>query len=485
MGVFTRLAGALVDWRGDANGTANVAPYDAIGNRIAKRDKDILLATSEFMPLGVISDGVIRPARSDKMGNISIGFDTLELADPIEGATQNPLIWTNTLTTQTVTQAVSELILNGAAVTTINTGALIITNKQFVRNSRRALQAKARMRWSGTTNSVSEFGFGAPTTAISIGINNGAAIRLNSTGDLVVVLSFAGTDSAEVPIRTASQLAAEGFGNKYYTFDVILDDDSARFIIQGNGAVPFVDTTLSLGSGVAKLQNATHIPAFIRHFNSVSAPSAAGQIRISDFLVLSKDIVCNETFNQQLAGSHKGLHYNPLTFAQTANYTNNIAPTTRTPTNIAAGEATLGGQCSWNNAGTSFAASDVLDLAIFGFASPLPHPMIITELEIDTINLGAVNGATAYTIMYFLAFNQTAVSLATTIGRAIQILGFQTIPAAAPIGTPFSAPINKVLATSIVIDAGRFVVLGARVLSGTATASQVIRTIWTLKGVFK
>ena len=90
---LVRLNTGNADWKGDANGTANVAPYDAIGNRIAKKDKDILLATSEFMPLGVISDGVIRPARSDKMGNLSIGFDTLELADPIEGAIQNPLIW--------------------------------------------------------------------------------------------------------------------------------------------------------------------------------------------------------------------------------------------------------------------------------------------------------------------------------------------------------------------------------------------------------
>ena len=172
---------------------------------------------------------------------------------------------------------------------------------------------------------------------------------------------------------------------------------------------------------------------------------------------------------------------------QAANYTNNGAPTTRTPSNTADAETTLGGHIAWNNAGTSFAASDAADLVLFGYTVPSPFNLAIYGVRIATVNLGAANGAAAYTIQYGLAVNHSAASLATvdtanTSTRAPRFipLGFQSVAAAGPIGTPYGPDIIYTPQVPIIIQPGRRVSLVARVIGGSiATASQVIRTIGT------
>jgi hypothetical protein len=103
---------------------------------------------------------------------------------------------------------------------------------------------------------------------------------------------------------------------------------------------------------------------------------------------------------------------------------------------------------------------------------------------VDTLNLGAAVGATEYTIQYFIAVNGTAISLATATYTR-QTLGFQSIATGGAIGARFNPRISENFQSPIVVEAGRFVVLGARVISGTATAGQIIRTLAAFKGYFK
>jgi len=480
---LVRLNTGNADWKGDANGTANVAPYDAVGNRLAKREGALFLPTSEAMPVAGVSNGVTRPLLVGKRGDTMVGFSNLEFFDAIEGATQNALLWANSVITMTIAQSNGELILNSASSLLVNTGAMITSNPQFLLNGNRSLDFRPRMRWIASPNSILEFGFGSPTTSTNPSIVNGGVLRLNAAGDIVAALTYNGVDSADLPIKTATEIGDESFQNNYYTFDCIKEGNYVRFIAERNDGSAFIDTKIYFGAAIQNFSSTTHLPIFVRCYNTASAPSAAPQIRISSVSVVTQDLALNMPFTTQLALSQRATYYNPLTYAQTANFTNNIAPTLRTPTNTtAAGETTFGGQMLWNNAGTSFAGSDTVDLILYAFTVPVGQRLILTDIIIETVNAGAVNGATAYTIQYFLAFNQTAVSLVTA--RALRIIGVQSIPAAAPIGTVFSSRLADLYTPPMVAESGRFVILGARILSGTATASQSIRTIWTPNGVF-
>jgi hypothetical protein len=226
------------------------------------------------------------------------------------------------------------------------------------------------------------------------------------------------------------------------------------------------------------------LPIFVRTYNN-TAPATPPSLRISTSAVYELDVTDTEPYANKMVSLGKHLWNNPFTaFNQLANYTNNTAPTTRTPSNTAAGETTLGGLISWNNAGTSFAANDALDLILFGYQNITPYQMCITDLSIDTVNLGAANGATEYTIQYFIAVNGGAISLATATYTR-QTLGFVNLTAAAAIGKNFSSRISENYQSPIIVEAGRFFVIGARVISGTATAAQIIRTMAALKGYFR
>lgn len=481
MSILNRLAGALVDWRGDAQGSANVALYDAAGNRIAKRNRDPVPANAESL-LVAGSDGLLsRHLTVDGLGAVQTRQDVLEFVELFQTNNLNLYMWGQLAITQTAGISLGEFILNASAITTVSTGIAYVARRTHLVIKDRALTASSRMQWTGRPNSVTEFGFGAPSSATALSINNGACFRLNANGDLMVVATYNGADLAENVVLTAAQLATAGFGSSYWDFEVTVQDSVATFLITSLTGSVLVDTSINFGSAPQKVSVNNAIQLFARHYNTGVAPAVAGQLRSSGFFVHSRVITQNKPWRDIVAGLGRELGTTVDGNAQTANYTNNAAPTLRTPTNTtAAGEPTLGGQCLWANGANSFAASDTVDLLLFAYTVPAINQLVLTGMTLDTLNLGAANGASAYTLLYFLVIDN-AVSLATT-PRSIKVLGIQSVAAAAVVGTPFTPTINVNLTTPMVANGGQIVKLGVRVLSGAATASQTIRTIWAPQG---
>jgi hypothetical protein len=378
-----------------------------------------------------------------------------------------------------MTQANESILFNASAITTITTGSMINSTMQFFKKPRIPLLARfTKVRFGHFNNAVMEMGFGlptAPTTATPV--PNGNFMRIDTDGAVYLVNSSGSTETLS-PAQTAPN------STDFYTVEVTVMDDKSMLQVFDSTGICIIDVSLAFDVINPATWTVSHLPIYVRTYNN-TAPLSAPSLRISTTAVFELDIDDTEPFTHKMVGLGKHLWNNPFTaFNQLANYTNNTAPTTRTPSNTVAGETTLGGQISWNNAGTSFGASDTLDLILFGYQNVTPYQMVITDLMVDTINLIIASGATEYTIQYFIAVNGTAISLATATYTR-QTLGFQSLVAGGAIGARFTPRFSENFQSPIVVEAGRFVVLGARVISGTATATQIIRTLASFKGYFK
>lgn len=467
-------------WTIDATSLAGrTSLYDAQGNQIPIIDKTTLSATQKAM-LGMGSDGKAgRFVRTDKYGNTGLLKSALKWYDPVEGGAVNTLIWTQSLTTQTMTQGNESILFNASAITTITTGSMLVSTMQFFKKPRIPLLVRfTKVQFNHFNNAVMEMGFGLPASATAnTPVPNGCFLRKDTDGQVYLVNSFNSTETLSPALTTPNK-------TDFYTVEVTVMDDSSMVQVFDSSGVCIIDTRLAFSLVNQASWSVSHLPVFARTYNN-TAPASAPSLRISTTAVFELDIDDTEPFTHKMVGLGKHLWNNPFTaFNQLANYTNNTAPTTRTPSNTVAGETTLGGHISWSNGANSFGASDTLDLILFGYQNISPYQMCITDLIIDTINLGAVVGATEYNIEYFIAVNGGAISLATATYTR-QVLGFQSIVTAGVIGGRFNPRISENYQSPIIIEAGRFFVLGARVVSGTATAGQIIRTVCTPKGYFK
>jgi len=467
-------------WTIDAGSLAGrTSLYDAQGNQIPIIDKTTLSATQKAL-LGMGSDGKLgRFLNTDKYGKQNINQPVLSWYYPVLTSAINTVIWTQSLTTQTMTQANSSILFNASAITTVTTGSMINSTKQFFKKPRIPLLARfTNVNVNKFNGTVIELGFGLPTSAVAnTPVPNGNFLRIDTDGTVFLVNSYNGIEKLVSSTETLDN-------TKYYIIEVMVLDDSCMVQVFDSTGVPVIELKNECDTANLGLWSVSHLPIFARLYNS-TAPLSASSLRISTTAVYEIDYSDTEPFSNKMVSLGKHLFNNPFTtFGQLANYTNNTAPTTRTPSNTVAGESTLGGHISWSNGANSFGANDALDLILFGYQNVSPLQMIITDLAVQTINLGAVVGATDYTIEYFIAINGTSISLATaTYSR--QVLGFQSLVSGSAIGRVFDGKISENYQSPIVVEAGRFFVLGARVVSGTATAGQIIRTSMTPKGYFK
>jgi hypothetical protein len=205
------------------------------------------------------------------------------------------------------------------------------------------------------------------------------------------------------------------------------------------------------------------------------------------------DIATNKTWAGQMAGTGLGLQtLDGGTFtngAQQIQWANTALPTAAVGTNTTAAlGAFLGGIFQLNAAATS-----ATDIVISSYQNPLggvnqtARTMYLRGIQVGLVNAGAANSATVpTTYAVAVAWGSTSVSLAatesasfttgTTKIRRIQPVGVIGIPVNAVIGQQgtstqfdFEAP--------IVVNAGEFVGVIVKILSGAATPSQVLQFV--------
>jgi hypothetical protein len=158
----------------------------------------------------------------------------------------------------------------------------------------------------------------------------------------------------------------------------------------------------------------------------------------------------------------------------------------------------LGGLYQMTSQATAGAAGDMIAQS---YQNPVAtvnltgRNLVVTSVYISTINLGAVVATTPTTLLWGLAVNGTAVTLATAetgsfvtatahAPRRIPI-GFQWIPVGGVIGQKYSDDLKLDLAEPLVIRPGEYLQTTVRFQIGTATASQTIAYTIAFNGYFE
>lgn len=448
-------------------------PVDPLGNILAGLH-GTKPAALYGLPINTMNDGVRRALRGDRFGSVAISKHTPRFVDSFGGTTINPIKWLVTATTMAATQAdASGLTLNSGNVNTATIGYLLTSTQRFLRTMRAPLHAKIRARpnWQGA-NAVMRLGImdattfnGSPTSGVFFEIDGAGAImaQVFFNGSVVGTFTFSPTFNALLN------------GANFYVWDILLDDDSATFIIQDTTTEALVaETTIRLGATAPRLFATSALPLQVQQFHSALTSGISNLIVSNAYVAqLDQDPFSPDIFSQL----HLEASTQPFTGVQNANNTNSAAPANATLSNTAAGYTTLGGRF-----GFVAVAGAATDYCLFGFQVPAGRNLRIRRVVIDAINTGAAVATTPSTLDWFLSSQQTAVSLATA-GAVRQGVGIQSFPVGAVIGA-IANRIDTKFDTPIVCSSGRFIVLGLRMPVASATASQVVQGQATLVGEF-
>lgn len=460
-----------------ASNAGRVTLYDPAGNPIVVADGAATQATQYGLPAMGRNDDTLRVQRTDRWGNPR-PQNTPLLWDMIEGSALNTQRWTSTATTMTSAQSLSTGIqLNASAITTINTGIVLTSQKRLLKLPGAPLQFSCRACSTLVANQVGEWGLGHMVTlsGTTAQLDNGAIWRFTSGGTVVPVLIYNGSD-----VATGDDIAGSLASANYYTYHVLVEDDRATFTCQRSdtGALVSMQT---LRTPITQPQDATvtHYNAWLRARNVGSAPASAGQLFITDIEAVLLGRETNKPWRDIAAGNGWGGELSPTAFTQTATFANSAWPTTATLSNTAASYATLGGLWTLNAA-----ASAATDNSFFSFAVPAPYSFYCTGVHISMINTGAANAATpASTLFWGLGANGASANLSTG-GHMRRAVGVTSIPASAVIGAA-SPDIDLELDPPLKTEAGRHLTVIMRIVGGAATASQVWQGAVDIRGYFE
>ena len=348
--------------------------------------------------------------------------ETMLWHDAFEGSNVNAF-WTQAVTTQTIVQATGVLTLNNSGITTVNTTALITSQRQFSKQPRVGLKGrwKANISANAASNhTLVELGFGAPTnTAI---INNGCFFRVTAAGNLVAVTSYNGTETVSATLLAQGSIVT----TDYYRFDIFVDDQFARFVVSDASGIPVVDFQQAIPLATPSIWAVSHLPTFARVYVDATGGGTAVKLNISAHNVQMADATTNMQWNDQSALAMRSALINPLTGASTMGAMN-ATPATLTPANATTGFATLGGEYAF--AGVTAIETGA---AIFSFQVPTPYSFVLTGIQIPAPMVTTAMSLTGVPFLeWFVVVNATT-NLLSTGGGLRQPLGIQHTTVIAP-----------------------------------------------------
>jgi hypothetical protein len=422
-------------------------------------------------------------------GALRTNAESLMLYDNSEGTGYNSNTWIETASSMTVTQtaAAGRLFNAGSSVTT-NQGIMHVSQKNIPFTIGTTLIGIHRVRATAHfANNVQEFGFGSPSSAIALTATNGGHWRKDTAGQWLPVLCINSVEILGNPISNATFIAAIATTD-YAIFTVELRHSSGRFCIYTQGGVLVTSQDIDLTAGAAGVSGfaVTSLQSFQRIWNN-GAVTTAVQMFIDEVSVSALDSMQQRPYLLSQASMGFSSIQSPTTYAQTANYTNNTAPTARALSNTAAPEATtvLDGFIS----GIAPAGGNT-DLILIGFQVPVGKTFIFYGIRLSPpLNQGAAIATTDTLIAYALGFNGSAVSLATASPnnhRPKILSGYHTGIVGLAVNKQYSGTdIQYNSQGGIAVHSARFFHVIARVLVGTATASQTILWQISVDGMFE
>ena len=456
--------------------------YDANGNILTPIDRAAITPGSQG---GILLAGAdykrSRLIRASSFGTLRTSDDTQFLYDSIEGAAVDTNKWIQSTTTMTITQAAaSGTLFNAGSSSAATVGAMHTSHRRLPLILGTPFTFRCRARHTAHfNNNLIEMGFGSPASATAASIGDGAIWRKDATGQYLPVISINGAEILGTPISNATFLASVP-ATDYAIFEVMLEATRARCNIYTQAGVLVTSQDLDW-TGISAGLAVTHLQALVRTYNS-GATGTAVQLFVHGVSVVGLDTMSQRDYRIAQSGMNFNSLTSPTAYTQLANYANSAAPASATLSNTAAGYTTLGGQFQW-----AAVAGAETDYALFGFTNPSPFTFYFTGVRISTWNMGAAAAATPTLLQWGLAFNSSAVSLATGAPYSPMrvALGNQQLVASAAIGVKFDPDVVWSPQTPLAVQPGRFLHVILKSLVSAATASEIIRGVCAIDGFFE
>lgn len=415
-----------------------------------------------------------------------VGVDTMLFSDTFNATTQNTGLWKHAFTTMTMTQSSGFLNVNATGTSTgAGNFAYLQSWRYFPLLGTAPLSIEFTQQFTAypIANEIFLQGLGVATGATEP--VDGIWFEFTSAG-LYGVQRYNSGVATKTQLISATNLASTLRLNSNSKYVAVIGERGIEWWIND---VLYAESPVPNANGQPFIS--TSLPVFIQKYNSALVGSSPNMIvKIGDVSVTLMDVATNMTWANQMSSCGLGLQgLNGGTMGSPqVQWANTALPTAAAATNTTAAlGAFLGGIFQMNAPATS-----ATDVVIASYQNPLggvnqtPRTMKIRGIKIDCVNAVAAVATTASTFAVALAWGGTNVSLATAEtgsfvtatakARRIQPLGVISFPVGAAIGAQATG-IQFDFESPVLINPGEFVQVVAKILVGTATATEVFQWI--------
>lgn len=414
---------------------------------------------------------------------LRVGLDTILFTDTFNATAQNPSNWKHSFTTMTMTQSSGFLNVNAAGTSTVSGNYSYLQTWRYfplLGTAPLAVEYTGQITDYPTANEIVQFGLGVCTGAADP--VDGAWFEMTSAG-LYGVLRY--NSGAATKTLLTSDLTAIGISTNR-KFVAVVGEREVEWWIDD---VLYAEQLIPNSNGQPFMTSA--LPAFIQKYNSGTVGSTPNTIfKLGDISVTLMDMNANLTWANQMASS--GLGSQQLNGGSAGSpqvqWANTALPTAAAATNTTAAlGAFLGGLFQMNAPATS--ATDVI---VASYLNPLggvnqtPRTIKLRGIKVDCVNSVAAVATTASTFAVAVAWGGTALTLAqtetasfannTVKARRIQPIGVISFPVGAAVGAT-GGTIQFDFEAPLVINPGEYVQIIAKILVGTATATEVFQWV--------
>lgn len=450
---------------GDSTDVAHVTPTKSL--QVALESDPALAGAVKILD----SNG--NPILTTESGSLDVNTDQPVFWEQVDGSALNTNIWQTSVSTMAVAQANGFIVLNSALANTATAYAILQSIKSIPLYGTLPLkvQLNAKVNVLPEANATIELGVGVAATVAAP--TDGCFFRWDSTGLFKAVMSTGGAE-------TVATISAQPTPNDVQLFEIVIVESAALFYVN-DVLVAEIDVPDTL----AFPTNAGRQQIYARVYNGGSSPSTAPQLSIGQVIVVQQAMNQGKDWGTVMAMMGRGSYQNPLSaYGQTANHANSTSPSSASLSNTAAGYTTLGGRYQF-----AAPAGAATDFALFGFQVPAGYQLVVNEIVISAINVGATVLLTPTVLDWALGINASAVSLATADAAGVWAprrvpLGTQGFVVGALAGQS-AADLRRTFDLPLVVDGGRFFHVIVQVPYGTATASQIIRGDVAITGFFE
>ena len=411
-----------------------------------------------------------------------VGVDTVIFNDTFNATAQNTANWRHAFTTMTMTQSAGFLNVNAAGTSTVSGNFSYLNTWRYfplIGTAPLAVEFSSAFSELPIANEVLQFGLGIATGAAEP--VDGVWFEYTSAGLKGVTRYNSGT-------AVKTDLVATLSVNEVRHFCVVVGEGEIEFWVND---VLYGIQTIAVGQGQPFMTSA--LPIFMQKYNSGTVGASPNLIaRFGDVNVSIMDIAANQTWANQMASwglGLQGLNGGTMGSSQ-VQWANTALPTAAAATNTTAAlGAFLGGLFLMNAPATS--ATDVIVASWLnpaGGVNQTPRTIKLRGIKIDCVNSVVAVATTATAFAVALAWGGTQLSLgtvtadtgsfvtATAKARRIQPLGVISFPVAAAVGAQ-ATPIQFDFEAPIVINPGEYLQVVAKILVGTATATEVFQWV--------